>query len=78
MLSRVIRLIDDHRERIGLILVGIGFFWMMGVAGADDYNTMRHVFTPILPLIIKSVIGLLVTGSGVLILNGGDQDEDTF
>lgn len=79
MLSRIGRVISDHREGIGMILVGIGFFWMMGVAGTDDYNTARHIFTPLLPLVIKSVFGLLVMGSGVAVLNhGGDQDESSL
>ena len=79
MLSRIGRVIADHREGIGMILVGIGFFWMMGVAGTDDYNTARHIFTPLLPLVIKSAFGLLFMGSGVVILNhGGDQDESSL
>ena len=62
-----------------MFIVGIGFFWMMGVAGTDDYNTARHIFTPLLPLAIKSLIGLLVMGSGVAVLNhGGDQDESSL
>lgn len=79
MLSRIGRVITEHREGIGMFLVGIGFFWMMGVAGTDDYNTARHIFTPLLPLVIKSVFGLLVMGSGVAVLNhGGDQDESSL
>lgn len=72
MLSRIGRVIDRNRERIGMILFIIGVFWMMGVAGADDFNTMQHIFTPVLPLMIKSLIGLLIAGTGVKILNGGE------
>lgn len=72
MLSRIGRVIDRNRERIGIILFIIGIFWMMGVAGADDLNTMQHVFNPVLPLVIKSAFGLLITGAGVRILNGGE------
>lgn len=72
MLSRIGRIIDRNRERIGMILFIIGVFWMMGVAGADDFNTMQHIFTPVLPLMIKSLIGLLIAGTGVKILNGGE------
>ena len=72
MLSRIGRVIDRNRERIGMILFIIGVFWMMGVAGTDDYNTMQHIFTPVLPLMIKSLIGLLIAGTGVKILNGGE------
>lgn len=72
MLSRIGRVITNHREGVGMVLVAIGFFWLMGVAGTDDFNTMQHVFTPVLPLIIKSVLGLLITGAGVRILNGGE------
>ena len=72
MLSRIGRMITDHREGVGMVLVAIGIFWLMGVAGADDFNTMQHVFNPVLPLIIKSVLGLLITGAGVRILNGGE------
>lgn len=72
MLSRIGRVIDRNRERIGMILFIIGVFWMMGVAGADDFNTMQHVFNPVLPLVVKSLIGLLIAGAGVKILNGGE------
>lgn len=71
-------MIADRREGIGMFLVGIGFFWMMGVAGTDDYNTAMHIFTPMLPLVIKSVFGLLVIGSGVMLVDmkGGEDNED--
>ena len=72
MLSRIGRIIDRNRERVGMILFIIGVFWMMGVAGADDFNTMQHVFNPVLPLVVKSLIGLLIAGTGVKILNGGE------
>lgn len=72
MLSRIGRIIDRNRERVGMILFIIGVFWMMGVAGADDFNTMQHVFNPVLPLVVKSLIGLLIAGAGVKILNGGE------
>ena len=72
MLSRIGRVIDRNRERIGMILFIIGVFWMMGVAGTDDFNTMQHVFNPVLPLVVKSLIGLLIAGTGVKILNGGE------
>ena len=72
MLGRIGRIIDRNRERIGMILFIIGVFWMMGVAGADDFNTMQHVFNPVLPLVVKSLIGLLIAGTGVKILNGGE------
>ena len=72
MLSRIGRMITDHREGVGMALVGIGFFWLMGVAGTDDFNTMQHVFNPVLPLVVKSLIGLLIAGAGVKILNGGE------
>ena len=76
MLSRIGRMITDHREGVGMALVGIGFFWLMGVAGADDFNSMQHVFYPVFPLVMKTLLGLLITGAGVRILNGGDQDEN--
>ena len=72
MLSGIGRLIRKHREGVGMALFGIGFFWLMGVVGTDDFNTMQHIFTPVLPLAIKSVFGLLITGAGVRILNGGE------
>ena len=78
MLSRIRRMIREHREGVGMALFGIGFFWLMGVAGADDFNTMQHVFTPVFPLIMKSALGLLIVGLGVRVMNGGDPDESSL
>lgn len=80
MLSRIGRVIFDHSEGIGLAFLGVSFFWLMGVAGADDYNTMQHIFTPVLPLVIKSMIGLAGMGLGVLLVNmkGGEDDESSL
>lgn len=76
MFSRIGRVIIDHREQIGIALVGIGFFWMMGVAGTDDYHTEIGIYDPLLPLVIKSALGLLVMGLGVVLLNyGGEHNE---
>ena len=72
MLSGIGRLIREHREGDGMAHIGLGFFWLMGVVGTDDFNTMQHIFTPVLPLVIKSAFGLLITGAGVRILNGGE------
>lgn len=78
MLSRIGRVISNHRQGVGMAFVGVSFFWLLGVAGTDDFYTMQHIYQPFLPLVIKSVIGLLGMGIGVMILNGGDQDEDSF
>ena len=78
MLSRIGRVIRNHRQGVGLAFLGVSFFWLMGVAGADDFNTMQHIYQPFLPLLIKSIIGLLGMGIGVAILNGGDQNESNF
>ena len=69
MLSRIRGVINNNRERVGMILIGIGLIWMMCVAGSDDYTSMRHVFIPMFPLAIKTAIGLLISGAGVRILN---------
>ena len=76
MLSKIGGVIINHREGFGMALVAIGFFWLMGVAGADDLNTMQHVFTPVIPLAIKAILGLLITGAGVRIMNGGEKNEN--
>ena len=74
MLSRIGRVIINHREGVGMLLIGIGFFWMMGTAGADDFDTMQHIFTSVIPLIFKTAFGLMIMGAGVRILNGGDEE----
>lgn len=78
MLSRIGSVISNHREGIGLILIGIGILWLMGVAGTDDYYTARCVATPLLPLVIKSVVGLIAMAAGVEILSGGGENEDSL
>lgn len=80
MLSRIGRVIENHREGVGLAFLGVSFFWLLGVAGADDFNTMQHIFTPLLPLVIKTIIGLLGMGIGVALVNmkGGEDDESNL
>ena len=70
MLSRIGRVINTHRQGVGTALIGIGLFWLMGVAGTDDFNTMQHIFTPIIPLVVKTLLGLLIMLSGVVITKG--------
>lgn len=60
------------REKISLTLVIVGLFLLFGIAGADDYQTMQGIFTPILPLILKSLIPLGMLGIGA-ILSGGAE-----
>ena len=77
MLSRLRKVIN--KRRIGLILFGVSFFYLMGVAGTDDYNTALHIYTPLYMLVIKTLIGILFMGIGVKLVNyGGDQDESSF
>lgn len=74
MLSRIGRVITDHREGVGMAFVGVSFFWLMGIAGTDDFYTAQHIFTPLFPLVIKAAFGLLGLGIGVMILNGGVEE----
>lgn len=75
MFSRIGKVIFDHSEGIGLAFTAVSFFWLMGVAGADDFSAMHHIFTPLLPLIVKSVFGLVGMGLGVALVNmkGGNE-----
>lgn len=73
MLSRIGRVIEGHRERIAFALIGIGILFLMCIAGTDDFETTQRAYTPILPLVIKGTFGLLIMGSGVKILNGGNR-----
>lgn len=65
MLSRI------NRETIGTGLILVGIAWLMIIAGADDYNTMHHIATPMISLIGKTLIGFIIIGTGVKISKGG-------
>ena len=60
-----------NRETIGSVLILIGFAWLMIIAGADDYNTMQHIATPLITLIGKTLIGFVIIGAGAKISKGG-------
>ena len=57
------------REKISLALVFVGVFLLLGVVGADDYQTAQGICTPILPIVLKSLIPLGMIGIGALMLN---------
>ena len=61
------------REKIGLTLVFVGFFILYGIAGTDDFMTMQGIYTPVMPLILKSLIPLGMLGIGAVMLNGGES-----
>lgn len=65
MLSRL------NRETIGTVLILVGIVFLMAVAGADDYNTMAHVATPMISLAGKTAIGFGIIGAGAKISKGG-------
>lgn len=75
MLSRIGRVIDNYRERVAFVLLGFGILFLMSVAGTDDYNTAQHIFTPLLPLVVKTGFGLLIMVLGVRVLKGGRRHE---
>ena len=76
MLSRIRRLIEAHRESVGMAIVGIGLFWLLGVAGTDDFNVHFHHFAPLLSLMLETAAGLIVMIIGVRILNGGGDPNE--
>lgn len=61
------------REKISLTLVFVGLFLLFGIAGADDFQNMQGIYTPIMPLLLKMVIPLGMTILGVEMLNGGAE-----
>ena len=60
------------REKISVVLVFMGFILLLGIAGGDDYQTMHGIYTPILPLVLKSLIPLGMLGIGA-VLSGGTE-----
>lgn len=63
MFSRYGRVIN----RFGAVLMAASFIWILGVAGADDLNTLQQAASPILPLIVKTALGLIGMGIGLLL-----------
>lgn len=51
----------------GALLMAASFIWILGVAGADDLDTMQQIASPILPLVIKTALGFLGMGLGLLL-----------
>lgn len=62
------------REKISLTLVCVGVFLLFGIAGADDFQTMQGIYTPVMPLILKTLIPLMMLGIGVA-MSRTEEDE---
>lgn len=77
MLSRIKRTVVRNRVQIGSFLLFTSILWLMGVAGADDFNMHYVVMTPILPLFCKAAVGLIGVAFGTL-LTGGVKDEEEY
>ena len=69
MFNYLRRFVFYHNEEIGFALILASVIWLMGVAGADDFNTMHHIYTPIFVLAAKSALGFLVMGLGLYMIN---------
>lgn len=63
MFSRYGRLVNGF----GVVLMAASFIWILGVAGADDLDTMQQIASPILPLIVKAGFGVIGMGLGLLL-----------
>lgn len=63
MFSRYGRLVNGF----GVVLMAASFIWILGVAGADDLDTMQQIASPILPLIVKTALGVIGMGLGLLL-----------
>lgn len=63
MFSRYGRLVNGF----GALLMAASFIWVLGVAGADDLDTMQQIASPILPLIVKAGFGVIGMGLGLLL-----------
>lgn len=70
MLSRI------AKQRVGYFFVIISLTWLYGVVGTDDYYTAQHIFMPVLPLMVKILIGLIGLAIGGLIVGGCKNEED--
>lgn len=64
------------REKISLALVFVGFILLFGIAGADDMRTMQGIYTPILPLILKSLIPLGMLGIGAVMARPKENNNE--
>lgn len=51
----------------GVVLMAASFFWILGVAGADDLDTMQQIASPIVPLVVKAGFGVIGMGLGLLL-----------
>ena len=58
-------------SRLGAIITIISLIWLAGVAGADEALTDQAVFSPVMPLLIKAVIGLAGAVLGLRMMLGG-------
>ena len=65
------------RKRIGAVLVLVGFVALIGMAGADDVAVANGIHSPIVPLILKSVLFLSMMAGGAVLI-GGETNEDSL
>lgn len=64
------------KKAAGAVLMIASIIWLAGVAAADEFVTDQGALTPILPLLVKTGIGLFVSVVGLRIIIGGLIDED--
>lgn len=63
------------KSMIGMIFLGAGLVWILGITGTGDVEVAQSVYSPVLPTMLEAAAGVPMMFVGMLLLNGMEEDR---
>ena len=63
------------KNMIGMMFLGAGLVWILGITGASDVEVAQSVYSPVLPTMLEAAAGVPVMFVGMLLLDGMEEDR---
>lgn len=63
------------KSMIGMVFLGAGLFWVLGITGSGDVEVAQSVYSPVLPTMLEAAAGVPMMFVGMLLLNEMEEDR---
>lgn len=63
------------KSMIGMVFLGVGLLWVLGITGSGDVEVAQSVYSPVLPTMLEAAAGVPMMFVGMLLLNEMEEDR---